>query len=1089
MLTSGRRRATRGDTADDEAGDRPSSGDGAAPRRLRLAATVLGLLGALLTIAVPLLPVVQDTAVITWPADDGVTPVNAPLATYQPLELSATVPCATAASLDARSREPAPLVATTPPASVDGASVGMLLQVADGSVSVISRGQLLGSAALPPGPCELQVDSSVSGTTVTVGDREVVDVAGDVRPQVVGIYSALDAAADPVDGLNVRITPDTRYQSVPHPVKLTGMGLALIAVFAAMMLLHRLDRRVGRRAPRLLPPGWWKPTGRDVTVIAVLAVWVVIGGITSDDGYILTMIQTRFDTGYIGNYYRWFNVPETPFGWPYELYAVWAQFSATPPWLRIPSFVMGVLSWLLISREVMPRLGREVRRSHAAGWAAAAVFLAFWLPYNNGLRLEPVVAIGSILTLCAVERAVALRRAAPLAVGLLVAAFTVTSTPTGVIAVAPFLVAARPIARLLRRHAMASGWPAVLAPMLGAGLLILIVIFADQTLRTVLEATQVRTAIGPSMTWYQEPNRYQALFNPSPDGSLARRFPVLLLLLCLGTCLAVLLRRGSIPGAALGPSRRLIGATAVSLALIALTPTKWTHHFGAFAALGAALAALTALATSTVVLRSARNRWWFLTGLLLILALAFTGPNAPWYVSQFGVPWFDRPPQLFGIQGSTALITLAAIAALIAVVENLRHEPGGPPPPPPGPPADWRQRALRVGSAPLAVICGLMVLAEVATLAKAIHEQRDSYSLGAANIEHITGSSCNLTGAVMVERDRAEGAMPAVPVIGFDNLPWHDGFVRDRLPAVSPEESEEEGGDQEAPEGDRVDEEETEDNPVAAPPRGLGGNRLPVWSSYSPEGPGTGRVRTPWRALDPDAKQGRAPVVVAVAGRLGTATPITAQFGKRGGSDGRRIELVDEIPVGGRPTSDPPGWRDYRLSLLGRPAAEADTVRLVAADADVTPDGWLAFAAPRVPELVPMTRFIGRDTPVFMDWPVGFVHPCLEPFAIRNGVVGMPQYRLLPDEQLMTGSENWSGAQAGGPLGWLEIVAEEREIPTYLEGAWNADWGQLTAIEPLAGETAPPSLVIGTEVRAGWWSPGPMRGSGATRSDISPLTR
>ncbi|MPZ64834.1 MAG: arabinosyltransferase [Pseudonocardiaceae bacterium] len=1057
---------------------------------MRLAATVLGLLGALLAIAVPLLPVVQDTAVINWPAGDGVAPVNAPLAAYQPQELSATVPCATAASLDARSPEPAPLVATTPPASSDGAEVGMLLQVADGNVAAISRGQLLGTAALPPGPCDVQVDSSVAGTTVTVGDRQVVDLDADVRPQVVGIYSALDATADPVDGLGVQITPDTRFQSVPHPVKFTAMGLAALAVLASLMLLHRLDQRVGRRAPRLAPPGWWMPTGRDITVIAVLAVWVVIGGITSDDGYILTMIQARDETGYMGNYYRWFNVAEAPFGWPYELYSVWAQLSTTPPWLRIPSFVMGVVSWLLISREIMPRLGREVRRSHAAGWAAAAAFLAFWLPYNNGLRLEPVVAIGSLLTLCAVERAVALRRVAPLAVGLLVAAFTVASTPTGFIAIAPFLVAARPVARLLRQHASASGWSAVLAPMLGAGLLILIVIFSDQTLRAVLEATQLRTAIGPSMSWFEEPNRYQALFSPTADGSLARRFPVLLLLLCLGTCLVVLLRRGSIPGAGLGPSRRLIGTAALSLALIALTPTKWTHHFGAFASLGAALAALTALATSTVVLRSARNRWWFLTGLLLILALAFTGPNAPWYVSQFGVPWFDRPPLLFGFKASTVLITAAAIAALIAVVENLRHEPGGPPPPRPGPPADWRQRALRVGSAPLAVICGLLVLAEVATMGKAIYAQRDSYSLGAANIEHVTGSSCNLSGSVMAERDRAEGAMPAVPVIGFDNLPFHDGFGRNRLPPTSPAEAEDESGTDDSLEGDRIDEEETEDNPVTAPPPGLGGDRLPVWSSYSPDGPGTGEVRTPWRELDPAAAEGRAPMVVAVAGRLGAATPITAQFGKRSERDGRRIELVEEIDVGGSPTADPPGWRDYRLNLAGSAAAaEADTVRLVAGDADVTPEGWLAFAEPRVPDLVPMTRFVGRDTPVFMDWPVGFVHPCMRPFAIRNGVVEMPEYRLLPDEQLMTGSENWSGADSGGPLGWLEIVSDEREIPTYLEGGWDVDWGELTAVEPLVGDTESPSVAAGTEVRAGWWSPGPMQGSGATSTDISPLTR
>ncbi|MFY9808395.1 MAG: arabinosyltransferase domain-containing protein [Pseudonocardiaceae bacterium] len=653
MLTSGhieisRRRSRAGDETTEPT---PNAGRAnRATRLLRLAAAVFGVLGALLAIAVPLLPVIQDTTVITWPRAGHIVPVNAPLVSYQPQNLTATIPCAAATSLDARSPQPASLLATTPPGSPAGAAVGMMLQVADGKLTLISRGQELGNillSAIPAssGPCLITITSGAKGTTAAAGTARFVKVNQDVRPQVTGVYSALNEQRDPVTGLAVRITADTRFQSVPHPIKLAAIWLAVLSVLISLILMHRLDRRIGRRAPRVLPSGWWRPTGRDATVLAVLAVWVVIGGITSDDGYILTMIRTRAEMGYTGNYYRWFNAPEAPFSWPYELYALWSQISTVPPWLRLPSFAMGGVSWLLISREVMPRLGRDVRRSAAAGWAAAAVFLAFWLPYNNGLRLEPVVAIGSLLALCGVERAVATRRVLPLALALLAAAFTVAATPTGFIAVAPFLVALRPLVRLVRQHVAVSGRAAVLGPILGAGLLVLVVCFADQTLAGVLEATRLRTEIGPNLSWFQEPERYEELFSNLPDGALARRFPVLLLLLCLGTTGVVLLRRGRIPGAGLGPSRRLIGTAGVSLVLLALTPTKWTHHFGAFASIGAALAALTALATSSSVLRSARNRWWFLSGLLVILAMSSTGPNAPWYVSQYGVPWYDKPPR------------------------------------------------------------------------------------------------------------------------------------------------------------------------------------------------------------------------------------------------------------------------------------------------------------------------------------------------------------------------------------------------------------------------------------------------------------
>ncbi|HEY6422229.1 MAG TPA: arabinosyltransferase domain-containing protein [Pseudonocardiaceae bacterium] len=1106
MLTSGHIDTSRRPSSDEAAERTPRrhrwshrQGGDRALRRLRLATASLGLFGALLAVAVPLLPVVQDTAVITWPRTGHIAPVNAPLVTFQPQNLTATVPCAAAMSVAARTTQPASLLATTPPTSTDGAAVGMMLQVADGSLSLISRGQALGSLPLstiaagvaqavppvrgPPAPCLIKVASQATGTTASAGPNRFVKVDQDVRPQVTGIYSVLNEKRDPVAGLNVQITADTRFQSTAHPIKLAAMVLAALAVLTSLILVHRLDMRVGRRAPRLLPSGWWRPTGRDATVIAVLAVWVVIGGITSDDGYILTMIRTSSEMGYVGNYYRWFNVPEAPFGWPYELYTYWAQISTVPPWLRLPAFAMGGVSWMLISREVMPRLGREVRRSAAAGWAAAAVFLAFWLPYNNGLRLEPVVAIGSLLALCAVERAIATRRMLPLVLGLLAAAFTVAATPTGFIAVAPFLVALRPLVRLLRQHASTSGWSAVIGPILGAGLLVLAVIFADQTLAGVLEATRIRTEIGPSLSWFQEPIRYQWLFSATPDGALARRFPVLLLLLCLGTCLVVLLRRGAIPGAGLGPSRRLIATAGVSLALLALTPTKWTHHFGAFASIGAALAALTALATSSSVLRSARNRWWFLSGLLVILAMSATGPNAPWYVSAYGVPWFDIPPSMHGFQASTLLIVGAAVAALVAVIEGLRHEPGAPPPPPPDR-GNGRRRALQIGSAPLAVFCGLLVLAEIGGMVKAMHKQRDGYSMAAANIAHITGHSCSLTDAVSVERYRSAGALRPVAGTLLADIPLRRGFELNRLPSPTPaDNADRKGADVR---GDRIPKSgAVADNPIDTPPSGLGSAAIPIWSSFSTDGPGIGDMRTTWYALPDAARQGRAPVVISVAGTLSRLTPLVAEFGRR---TELGFQVVDRQQIGGQATANGPGWRDYRLGVAGRPAAGADAVRLLATDADVTDEGWLAFSTPRVPVLSSMTDLVAPTPPVFMDWPVGFVHPCVRPFAIRNGIAEVPQYRLLPNEMLADYSKNWSARDAGGPIGWLQILATEQEVPSYLKENWDTDWGKLMVIVPRVPDAEPPSLKTGTAVRSGWWSPGPLRSGGQT-AEINQLGR
>src|SRR5680860_1556951 len=112
------------------------------------------------------------------------------------------------------------------------------------------------------------------------------------------------------------------------------------------------------------------------------------------------MARASEHSGYMANYYRWFGVPEAPFGWNYEIVAAMARVSTASPWMRLPALLAGVVCWLVISREVIPRLGRTVRHLSVASWTAGLVFLAFWLPYNNGLRPEPLIAAGALLTWC-----------------------------------------------------------------------------------------------------------------------------------------------------------------------------------------------------------------------------------------------------------------------------------------------------------------------------------------------------------------------------------------------------------------------------------------------------------------------------------------------------------------------------------------------------------------------------------------------------------------------------------------------------------------------------------------------------------------
>lgn len=525
------------------------------------------------------------------------------------------------------------------------------------------------------------------------------------------------------------------------------------------------------------------------------------------------------------------------------------------------------------------------------------------MPFNNGVRPEPVAALGSLLAICAVERALVTRRLLPLCLGLTAAGFTLAATPTGLIAVAPFLVAARPLYKLVRQRAE-NGWLPVLAPVLAAGLLVLVVVFADQTFATVQEATRIRTLVGPNLSWFQELARYQLLFESLPDGSVPRRFPVLLVLLCTGTCLVVLLRRGRIPGAALGPSRRLIGTVALFFLLLALTPTKWTHHFGAFAAVGAAMAALTALATSSTVLRSRRNRAAFLAGLLVVGALAATGPNSYWFVSKLGVQWTAVAPSIGGIQLSTILLVAAAISGVYAFVENVRaHRPGlqaGP--------QEGRSRSLRLGSLSLVVVCGLMATGEFVSMAWAIHNQSGSYSLGAANFGHLFGKSCNLSDHVMVERDaatsilRAQSEQRTVPV-------KKEEPPAGQTPPPLPDPEQDNGRVQTGFHTRAIDDKD----PLAEPPHGFKPDEVPMWSSFLDPETRAGRLRSDWYALSEKPADGQ--IVVATAGAARRPTSVSLDYGVNT-TEGVKVVRSQFVLPPGAGTN---GWNDTRINLRDLP--------------------------------------------------------------------------------------------------------------------------------------------------------------------------
>lgn len=1075
-------------------GELPStsvSDAGANYRAARVVAVVAGLLGALLALATPLLPVKQTTAELNWPQNGVLGSVDAPLIGYVATDLSISVPCQAAAGL---TKTKTVLLSTVPKQAPKAVDRGLLIERVNDDLLLIVRNTPVVVAPLSQvlGPaCQRLTFTAhadkVAGEFVGLKQAPSPDnpedhpgtalrgerTGYDFRPQIVGVFTDLSGPAPP--GLSFSATLDTRYSSSPTWLKLAAMILGVVLTATALVALHILDTADGTRHRRFLPPRWWSIGGLDALVTAVLVWWHFVGANTADDGYILTMARVSEHAGYMANYYRWFGTPEAPFGWYYDLLALWAHVTTASIWMRLPTLLMALACWWVISREVIPRLGHAVKTNRAAAWTAAGMFLAFWLPLNNGLRPEPIIALGILLTWCSVERAVATSRLLPVAVACIVGALTLFSGPTGIASIGALLVAIGPLRTILHRRTRQFGVLPLVAPLLAAATVTVILIFRDQTFTGEIQASTLKSAVGPSLSWFDEHIRYERLFMASPDGSVARRFAVLALLVALAVSVAMALRKGRIPGTAAGPTRRIIGITVISFIAMMFTPTKWTHHFGVFAGLAGSLGALATVAVTAAAMRSRRNRTLFAAVVLFVVALSFASVNGWWYVSNFGVPWSNAFPEWrFGF--TTALLALTVLVLLAAAWFHFVNNGAG----------SGRQRGsrlTRIVRSPLGIAAWVLVLFEVASLTLGMTDQYPAWSVGRSNLQAVPvlgpGRACGMADDVLVELDPNAGMLSPVGESAKDALGagLDDGFDPNGIPAdVSADPVMERPGDSSFLSDDRLvtsSEAGTEGGTTAAPgingsrarlPYNLEPTRTPVLGSWRSGVQAPAQLRSAWYRLPPRDKAGPL-LVVSAAGRF---DPGEVQI-QWAGDDGKPAGAMGFADVGAAPA-----WRNLRAPLSAVPR-NATRVRLIATDDDLAPQHWIALTPPRIPRLSTLQNVVGSTQPVLLDWLVGLAFPCQRPFGHQNGVIEVPKWRILPDRFGAEANSPVMDKNGGGPLGITELLVRATTVPTYLNDDWSRDWGALQQLTPYYPDASPARLDLGSATRSGLWSPAPLR--------------
>ena len=999
---------------------RPARGRAARPRLLLLLLAALSLLSS---VAFVLAPVERPEAVYSWPSAPGdATAVAIPLMVGRPAQMTASIDCAVA-----RDAEPGTvLLSTTPLEGLPGADPlpGLRVEVDDDSLRIRTGETDLQPQPLPGDDCVWELVSAEASTVLLLDGDTVEERAGDLRPTVAGVFTEVADA----DGLSVEVIADTVFQTSPTWIKIAAAVVAVLSLAGALVLLLVVDRRPGRgdggtnsssggaagaTASVAAPAGAARRRSPvrllvDAAVALLLAGWAVIGPLTVDDGYIAGIIRSREANGYVGNVYRWFNAPEAPFGWFYEVFVGWSQLSTSTTWMRLPAAVLGIATWLLVGRGLLPRLGAFGR--HPGMYVVTAlVFALWWLPSNVGLRPEAWVAAGLATAVVLVERGLSRERLLPLALAAVVGAATLAVTPTGVVALLPLLVAVVPILRLARRSPV--GLFAAVAVALAGAASGLLLMFADQSLAGVLFANRLRNELPGAVSWVTEIQRwYDLLSTGAQQGSLSRRMPVLLTLVALAGLVWQRMTARLPDDVARGPVDRLLATYALSLVVLLFTPTKWTMHFGAFAPVGTALLVVAVHAfgrrrsgsdvdvpgePAATGAGSLGATVAALSAVLLVAAQSWAGWNQWAYVSNYDIPYRESSPQLFEISFSAVFITLAVGIAVVGagalVVARVRGDADAQVAAP-----GWLPSA---GAVAVLVTLGTVALLVLSFL-KSTWDRRDAYSLGSDAAATLDGRPCGLAEELLVEEDPRAGLLPAFSSQPDDEESRLDGFI-------------------EIADGD------TE----AGADLSMAGQDLPGWSAtghVDVSGDGPASLVTGWFELPASLREEGLPVVVTLSGTRGTGTNVVAEFGTIDGGTVTAIGATGVPESGGAP-----GARDARVDPSAVPP-EAAVVRLVATDGGSTDDLPISVSVPRVPVLAPFDSVVNPGTPALVDWPVAFVFPCQTLGVQDNGVTDIPRWRIAPPPGNDAG-DIIVEAFVGGPYSPARTLVDEADVPVYAQ--------------------------------------------------------
>ncbi|HET9254255.1 MAG TPA: arabinosyltransferase domain-containing protein [Pseudonocardiaceae bacterium] len=999
----------------------------------------LAVLTLLAAVGVLLAPVTAQDPVVSWPrAGELPRSTVVPLVPYRPLSLDARVPCATLAALDQRAGGGEVLRTLPGTAGQTGMlSQGLVVAVRGGVVRVSASGRSLLAEPLPAGGCVYRVMAAADGVRVLRDGLTRADVPVRV-PRVSELSTDLDGLGAAA-GLAVRLHTDARYESSPTAPK---TGLLVICAGALLVMLVLAWRWWGGQAVAMRR---FRFRVTDAVLLAVSGIWVVLAPTNFDDSWYLLMARDAHASGSIGNAIYMFNVTESPFVASQYVLAFWGALGGWGlAWMRLIPLIYGLITWLLL-RLLVTGAGPELDTPGGA-WALLVAHLLWWLPYGMTLRPEPLIVLLAAAVMLLAERARRRQSAAALAGAVTAAALALTVSPSGLVALAPLVLAAPWCWSWMRAAPAATRWAATLVLAAAAIASVILVGCADATLGDVLEATAVHQWYYQAFPWYQEYIHYRTILSFQDSSQWARRAPVILTIAVLALVALSRIRLRKQPADAAG--RLLVSGAACSalaLALLAPTPTKFVNHFGAAAAAPTVLLAVALLRSPLP--RLAGWRWAgqnggsriadsaggsqiadSVDGALSVIAAAllvgavswsFAGPNIWRPYSDRGQPFGDHSTlardhvDLVGVRPKLGPVPLAspllwaglALAAACAVWWWRRHgrEIGFGP-----------ERAVLVTGSSAIVVMTLMVFGWAPL------RQYPGWTVALSALRGVQGQDCALSGYAQILLNTPDQLVPANPATGYGAFAAADQLLP-RPPAAPGTLVWSDGGTLDVGSRDVRDVPASPDTASLTKPPGL--------------------LVTPWFTLP---AQGGSALLVPVLGlREGQGVALEYATGTGEGPGG-----LGSVALRMDRTTPDTEWQQAAIPLTRLGTHRPQRVRLVIHKRISGADTRLAVGQPQLASWQPLSALTGT-APVYVDQLTAALLPCLHEVSVRHGIAAAPEVLVLSDEGFGRGFLDLAfEVRRGGVLVPAGQSATTVRVPTRLmpDGAPWLPWGRVERV-------------------------------------------